>query len=424
MKTTLLLDQEPVADGGWVVRALLKLEGKAPAREGRVPLNLSLVLDRSGSMTGAKLAAAKEAARLLVRRLWPEDRVSVVVFGSRVHTIAPPATADGHQDVAARIGAIGTEGMTNLSGGWLKGRDHVVHHFRAGGVNRIVLLTDGLANQGITDSDRLCGLCSAAAANGVTTSTIGFGTDFNEDLLIAMADAGGGNAYYIEHPDQAPGIFEEELQGLLSIAAQNLSVRIAAARGAQFVAVHHSYPAHADGRALVVEIGDLYAREPRLLLAEFLVEPGAAGQAVPVAELTLSAQVLTAKGGVQLETLRLPITVSTTAGARVEPEVRREMLLLEAARVRNDAVADRERGDFDGASRKLREVADKLRAAGLSDATLREEADDLAGLSDRFVAHSVGEADLKYLKQRYYDSMRSRRSSSERISRTRREDQS
>jgi Ca-activated chloride channel family protein len=263
----------PVADGGWLLRALLKIEGEVRAAEDRAPLNLSLVLDRSGSMNGAKLSAVKEAATLLVQRLAPTDTLSLVAYDDGVSVVAPPAAGSEQPHLVQQIRAITVGGMTNLSGGWLQGRKFVADHAREGSVNRILLLTDGLANVGITDPQKLIGLCREAAAQGVTTTTIGFGEGYDEDLLSAMADAGGGGAYYIEQPDQAPGVFDEELQGLLSIAAQNVTVEISTTDAVEACRVLHSYPSTQANGVLSLQVGDLYAREPRPVLVEFLLKP-------------------------------------------------------------------------------------------------------------------------------------------------------
>ena len=130
MKTTVLLDHEPVADGGWMVHALLRLEGEAPKDRDRTPLNLSVVLDRSGSMAGEKLDAATRAAAMLVRRLSPDDTVSVVAFDDEVQVVAPPATGEAQEDLPGLIRSIHVGGCTNLSGGWLRGRDLVAAHLR------------------------------------------------------------------------------------------------------------------------------------------------------------------------------------------------------------------------------------------------------------------------------------------------------
>jgi Ca-activated chloride channel family protein len=418
MKTTVLLDHEPVADGGFLVRALLRIEGDPPPTDGRAPLNLSLVLDRSGSMTGDKLVAARKAAAMLVRRLSPEDTVSVVAYDDRVDVTAAPATGASQEDLPRQIGTIRAGGMTNLSGGWLRGRDLVADNLRDGGVNRILLLTDGLANVGITDPDQLVGLSRTGAEAGISTTTIGFGQDFDEDLLRAMADAGRGGTYYVETVDQASGIFEEELEGLLSLAAQNVRVQVTPGEDADFVRVLHDYPSHADGNILTLEVGDLYAREPRRVLMEFLLPPeanevgdGEAGAPADVALIRLAAHVMTADGGVELHEIDLPLTLSPVEGGKAEPEVRREILLMEAARVREQALEARDRGDYIGGHNLLRAAANKLRALGVDDDALREEAEDLEAMEDSFVRRYLSLGDIKYMKQRAYSNLRSSRES-------------
>ena len=152
MQHKVLVDYElAVAQHGFIVRALLELEGKAPTPDNRIPLNLAVVLDRSGSMAGDKLDAARDAAAMLVQRLHPDDTVSVVAYDDGVTTVAEPATGDAQASLSARIRHIEPGGSTNLSGGWLRGRELVARGKREGGVNRIMLLTDGLANCGITD---------------------------------------------------------------------------------------------------------------------------------------------------------------------------------------------------------------------------------------------------------------------------------
>ena len=138
-----------------------------------------------------------------MRRLWPEDVVSVVAYDDDVETVAEPATGKAQADLVERIRSIETRGCTNLSGGWLRGRELVAGGKRDGAANRVVLLTDGLANVGITEPDKLIGLCRTALDQGITTTTIGFGQGYDEVLLRRMAEAGGGSTYYIEDPDQA-----------------------------------------------------------------------------------------------------------------------------------------------------------------------------------------------------------------------------
>src|SRR6478752_6448249 len=162
------------------VGMLVTLSADAPTQ--RPPINVALVLDRSGSMSGTPLAAAREAAARFASFLTGHDRLSIVAFDDQVRTIFGPVQAGG---------------STNLSGGWLKGRK-LVEKDLVEGTNRVVLLTDGQANVGVIDPAKLVGLAQAGVAKGVSTTCIGFGAGFNEDLLEPMASAGAGNYWYVE----------------------------------------------------------------------------------------------------------------------------------------------------------------------------------------------------------------------------------
>ena len=419
MKTTVLLDHEPVADGGWMVHALLRLEGEVPTNRDRIPLNLSLVLDRSGSMHGEKLHAARQAAAMLTRRLAPEDTVSVVAFDDAVDVVAHPATGEAQEQLPALIESIECGGSTNLSGGWLRGRDLVADNHRDGGINRVILLTDGQANVGLIDPDQLIGLSRTGTQKGISTTTIGFGHGYDEDLLKAMADAGQGGTYYIETVDQASGVFEEELEGLLSIAAQNVRITVAPGADADFVKVLHDYPSHAQDDVLTLEVGDLYAREPRRILMAFLIPPDGPGldTVADVARLTVTAHVITEEGGVELHEITLPVTLSPTEGGKADPEIRKEILLVEAARLRQEALSARDRGDYDAAVSFLTSYRGMVENSGVADAAVAEEVRDLELMAAPFQDRHVSAADVKYMKQRAYSSHRSRRESLDRYKR-------
>ena len=419
MKTSVLLDHEPVADGGFLVRALLRLEGEAPAAADRVPLNLSLVLDRSGSMSGAPLAAARDAACLLVRRLRTEDTVSVVAYDGQVSVVAQPATGEHQEHLSDSIAAIRPGGSTNLSGGWLAARELVAANRREGAVNRILLLTDGLANAGITDPEALVGLCRTAAQAGIGTTTLGFGPDFDEDLLRAMADAGGGGTYYIEHVEQAAAVFEREIEGLLSISAQNVRVQVRPGAHAESMHVVHAYPSHSEESVLTVELGDLYAREPLRLLLEGLLSPDVpVGTDAELAEVTVTAHVVTAEGGIELRTISLPIRLSPEHGGRVDPVIRKEVLHLTAAQAREEALRAREAGDYDRARQTLSAAASTLASSAYTDSEVAEEIEDLRVMEGRVQARALDAGDVKRMKQRSYDTHRSRSGSRGRTSRT------
>ena len=430
MKTSLFVQSHPSPDlaGAHVVRVLLRIEGETPAREHRVPLNLSLVLDRSGSMSGGKLEAVKRAARDLVRRLHPDDRVSVVAFDDAVVTLAPPSTSAQRPDLIDQLMGIYPGGTTNLSGGWLQGRALTQTHLDPKGVNRVILLTDGLANVGITDGPRLRQLCSQALEGRISTTTVGVGAGYDEELLFGMADAGGGGSHYIERLTDAGGVFEEELEGLLSIAAQNLTVRVQPRDAAELSVVHHSYPARteADG-TLSLAIGDLYAREPGEVLADFVVRTNGGAQldlidqaARPVVDLVVEADVWTEDGGLERRRISLPVTFDPEAGAETHPEVERVYTLLRAADARRRAVEMGDRGDVKGAARTLREAVAGVANSSVARDVAAPEMDELELLASQMEAQGEMTAEDRkflYTKQQMYS--KGRRSAGRRLRRDR-----
>src|SRR6201991_3405569 len=158
------------------------------AERKRARLNLSLVLDRSGSMEGEKMARAREDAAFCIDQLMAEDRVSVVIFDDRVELIVPSQPVVNKDAIKERIYAVRARNSTALHEAWVRGGLEVSNHLSSRAINRVLLITDGLDNGGETRVDRIVQQAGELAGRNVTTSTIGIGSDFNEDLLIPMAE--------------------------------------------------------------------------------------------------------------------------------------------------------------------------------------------------------------------------------------------
>jgi Ca-activated chloride channel family protein len=181
MQATIKLEHDLIAlEGEHDVHAMLELAvPEAPGSDRGPPLAIALVIDRSGSMAGEKLANAKRSAQWLVGQLRADDRLALIDYDSEVRLLAPIGPVDA-RSLAAQIASIRPGSSTNLSGGWLKALEQLRGE---SGTRKILLLTDGLANVGITDSETLVRLTTGAREEGVGTTTIGFGEGFDEDLL-------------------------------------------------------------------------------------------------------------------------------------------------------------------------------------------------------------------------------------------------
>ncbi|MBN1966355.1 MAG: VWA domain-containing protein [Anaerolineae bacterium] len=351
--------------------------GKRPTDAQRRPLNLSVVLDRSGSMAGDKLENVRRATAFLVQRLGADDRFSLVTYNEAVTVDVPPGPVQHKDRITQAIKALRANGTTNLSGGWLQGCTLVAEQLVTGQVNRVLLLTDGLANEGITDTVRLAAIARQKRAEGVTTTTIGVGLGFNEDLLTQLANEGGGAFYFIDNPDRAPLIFSEELQDLLNVIGQNLTVTLTLTGEVEHVTQLNAYPADEDVGHVTYRLGDLYADETKMLLLELHVPRLASlGEAV-IGHLRFEYDEL-GEDSVTHRELTLPVTVNAAPAddadqAAREEEVMRSVLLLGAARAREEAIRRADAGDFADASQVLSQAADAIEQAGLADEDLNKE---------------------------------------------------
>ncbi len=328
--------------------------GKIPTRR---PLNLSLAIDRSGSMGGTPLRYAIKAAQQLVDKLTPEDYLSVVIYDDEAELILPHQLVTDRVAIKKLIGNIRAGGCTNLSGGWLLACEQIKAQQSPDKLNRVLLLTDGQANMGITDPQILINTAKAQAADGIITTTLGFGDHFNEDLLIGIANAGEGNFYFIQSPDDAAEVFRIELETLLSVVGQNLAVTLVPSPGIKFGSLLNNYRSQVKGEQLEIHLGDVYSSESRQLAIAITIPAQAKVGDILLAEVNYRYQ------GIENQAIksfndRLPISVKVDVAAiaqsaTADAQTLEQLSKYRIASVKEQAVALADSGNFTAAVDRL-----------------------------------------------------------------------
>ncbi|MBX7221630.1 MAG: VWA domain-containing protein [Blastocatellia bacterium] len=380
------------------------------AQSVRRPLNLSVVIDRSGSMAGNSLKYAIKAAQNLVDRLTETDLFSVVIYDDDVDTILPPQPVTDKAAIKALIAKIRAGGCTNLSGGWLKGCDYVATHATEERVNRVLLLTDGQANSGIRDPKVLTQTAQEKAEQGISTTTLGFGSGFNEDLLIGMAKGGRGNFYFVQSPDDAVEVFGIELEGLVSVSAQNLEVTIHPQAGVQVESVLNNYRVVKNNGSLVVAVGDVYGVEDKLLALECAVTAGGATGLMEIAKLTYAYHTVV-EGSIRQQSgeCAVALTVGTAAEAGAgtpNASVIEQTNRLRIGKAKEEAVELADKGELDAAAKRLRKTYDNLKMRIIMETfEAAEELDQLDHFAQKIEKKQFDSTSRKEMRDQSYQAL-------------------
>jgi len=380
----------------------------------------AVVLDRSGSMAGEPLRLAREACVAVVRNLRPDDLFTLVVFDDSAQVVIPLQKPVDRHGMIAAIERIADGGSTNLMAGWLLGRDELL---KAGTEcdRKILVLTDGHLNQGITEPDRVEALTrSGFGKDEIRTGCLGFGNSYNEQILAAMSAVGHGQLHDADSAEKFPAILAHELDGLQKITVQNLRLRVQPKLFCHSWSQYGDYPAITlpDGR-VEIALGDLVSEERRdfVLLTEVLPLPLLPDGKLPASlegeELLALEFLWTAIADAEIKscTSKHLVRIQGTQNPQ-EVVVNQEVIAVIANQIAGkaarEAAAKAREGHFDQAAHSLRAAAATVQCFG--DAEFAEDAQSL--LDDSLRKIGSRELTARDLKNLVYESRYRARSSS------------
>lgn len=368
----------------------------------RPKLNLSLVLDRSGSMDGEKMTRAREATAYCIDQLLPADRLSVVIFDNVIEVLIPSQLAENKAQLKGLLKEVYARNSTALHEAWVRGGMQVSEHLTDGAVNRVVLITDGLANEGLTNVDLIVSQVKGLADRNVSTSSIGIGDDFNEDLLISMASAGGGNSWHVKTADDMQRIFAVELEGLIAQVAHTVTLGLVPADGVRLADMLNDFEMGETGR---YKLPNLQAGSPIDVVVQLRVPEQTEGTKLRLLDLRLGYTPQEMKAA---EVARQVFEVEFASREAVEllpvnHEVAKAVQMLMNARARAEAVRRMDAGDYVGSQRVLRQAVAASHVAFAPMADSGDVQEELSSFEEYYENLNERSSDKMSRKRMLYD---------------------
>lgn len=399
VKLNLELDR-PILPSDSEETVILKigLNGVRPSHAYRTPLNLALVIDRSGSMSGDKIRQARHAAHQAVDRLMSDDVVSLIVYGTEAVTFWPASRVGDGRGLHQAINRIETSGNTNLWGGVQLGAAELRKRLRGDFVHRVILLSDGLANHGPSSPAELAGLGAELRAEGIAVSTVGLGLGYNEDLMAGLARRSDGNTYFVENSRDLPRVFAEEFGDAMNVVARELVVEVIFPPGVRPVRVIGRDGKIARQRA-EVRMNQLYGGREQFALIEVQVDPGREAESRELARAELSYQTQVGSPRIQLEK---DVNIAFTremkvVRAQANHQVQTDYSLNRLAEVKAEVIRLNDEGKAKEAQRELESLVASQRqlSASYANAEVAALADEVAAEADELRRRGMDNATRK-----------------------------
>jgi Ca-activated chloride channel family protein len=364
VKLKVELDRK-VLPAGKTERVVLKisLEPDQVVRDeaNRAPVNLALVLDRSGSMSGEKIEQAKEAAIQAIRRLGATDRISIVAYSNHAETIVPAQSAKNTEKLVDLVRQLQASGKTALFAGVNQGAAELRKNLEGEYFNRIILLSDGLANHGPSSTEDLVRLGRALVKEDISVSTVGLGTGYNEDLMAGLAKEGQGNLYFAETSKELPGIFDAEIGDALNVVARHATLRIELEDGVRPIRLIGRQGAILKNH-VEIEINQLYGGQEKFALLEVEVPAGKAKEKKNLARIV--AKFKAAENGLVISRKTTVSCAFSEREKEVTASINEKVVVAyvdnEVAQAKDAAIALADEGRHEDAVKKLKKLCSTI----------------------------------------------------------------
>lgn len=384
----------------------ISLEGlKHYQEQARIPANIAIVLDKSGSMQGEKIQRAREAAIMAIKRLNGNDIVSVVSYDTRVKVIVPATKVSDKKTIFRAINSIRANGNTALFAGVSKGAHELRKFLDINKVNRVILLSDGLANVGPSTPQELGSLGLSLAKEGMSVTTIGLGLGYNEDLMTKLAGYSDGNHAFVENADDLAEVFQYEFGDVLSVVAQGVEIVIHCRNDVKALRIL-GREAEIRGSKVYTRMNQLYSQQEKFIILEVEIPAQKAGSEINLVDVNVNYTDLYSR---KSESLKSNVAaLFSRSQQEVQSAVDTETYESAAEQVANElnreAVQLRDKGDIEGAKSILQKSADYLDNLGQSLASpkLLEQKEEALQDADDLENEKEWNKKRKELKERQY----------------------
>ncbi|MCT6868289.1 MAG: VWA domain-containing protein, partial [Gilliamella apicola] len=350
----------------------VSLSGQNVDSKKRVPINLAIVIDKSGSMSGQRIEKAREAAILAVNMLNENDTLSIVAYDSKARVIVPATKVDNKLRIIGLINEnIYAEGGTALFAGLSKGIKQVENQLTKDKVNRIILLSDGQANIGPSSVDELSQLAIIAAKKNIAITTLGIGSDYNELLMSSIASYSDGNHVFVNNSADLENVFVHEFTDLMSAIAQDVVITIQLKNGVKPVRLL-GRDGVIKGNEITVKMNQLFSNQEKYVLLEVIPDKGKVGQEKTLAQVDLKYDnLLENKTENETQVVRISYTKDKKmVDDAIHQDVLVETELQKVALENEKALELYNQGKRDEAQQLLRENGEALKAISAQSPTM------------------------------------------------------